>query len=51
MQKYGGLLVENSEDGLLSGMRSCMDGTIPAKLNIDYEKYNKEAVGQFESIV
>ena len=51
MQKYGGLLVENSEDGLLSGMHSCMDGTIPSKLTIDYEQYNREAVEQFEAVI
>jgi len=51
MQKYGGLLVENSENGLLAGMQACMDGTIAPRLNIDYEQYNQEAVAQFESII
>lgn len=51
MQKYGGLLVENSEDGLLSGMQACMDGTIPKRLTVDYEQYNAEAVAQFESLI
>ena len=51
MQKYGGLLVEDSENGLLSGMRSCMKGTIAPRLTIDYEQYNCEAVAQFESII
>lgn len=51
MQNYGGLLVENSEDGLLSGMQACMVGTIAPRLTIDYEQYNREAVGQFEAII
>lgn len=51
MQKYGGLLVEDSEDGILSGMRLCMDGKMPERLDIDYDQYNREAIGQFESVI
>ena len=51
MNKYGGLLVENSEEGILNGLRSCMDGTVPKRLGVDYEQYNKEAVAQFESML
>jgi len=51
MQKYGGLLVEDSENGLLMGMQSCMEGTIAPRLTIDYEQYNREAVAQFESVI
>ncbi len=51
MQKYGGLLVANSEQGLLEGMKSCLKGDIAEKLDIDYEQYNKEAVEQFEAII
>ncbi len=50
MEKYGGMLVEDSEAGLLDGMRACMAGTVPKQLTIDYEQYNKEAVAQFESL-
>ena len=51
MQKYGGLLVEDNENGLLAGMQSCMKGTIAPCLTIDYEQYNSEAVAQFESVI
>jgi len=51
MQKYGGLLVENSENGLLDGMQACMKGTIPKRLSVDYDQYNAEAVAQFESLI
>lgn len=51
MQKYGGLLVENSENGLLDGMKACMKGTIPKRLTVDYDQYNAEAVAQFESLI
>lgn len=51
MQKYGGLLVANSEDGLLEGMHACMEGRIADKLTIDYEQYNKEAIEQFEALL
>ena len=51
MQKYGGLLVENSENGLLDGMQACMKGTIPKRLTVDYDQYNAEAVAQFESLI
>jgi CDP-glycerol glycerophosphotransferase len=51
MQKYGGLLVENNEEGILQGMRDCLDGRAPKKLSIDYEEYNKEAIAQFESLI
>lgn len=51
MQKYGGLLVENNEQGILSGMKACVNGTIAKKLEIDYGQYNHEAVEQFEKII
>ena len=51
MQKYGGLLVDNNEEGILQGMRACLDGTVPKKLSVDYEEYNKEAIAQFESLI
>lgn len=51
MQKYGGLLVEDSEQGILDGMHQCLEGKVPKQLAIDYDVYNKEAIGQFESII
>ncbi len=51
MQNYGGYLVADSEEGILQGMKDCLDGKVPAHLNIDYEQYNQEAVAQFESLL
>lgn len=51
MKKYGGLLVDNSEEGICSGMEACMMGTVPQNLQVDYKEYNKTAVEQFESML
>ena len=51
MNRYGGMLVENSTEGVLDGMRKCLAGEVPAKLNINYEQYNIEAVEQFERMI
>lgn len=51
MKQYGGMLVESSEQGILDGMKACLDGKVPEKLNINYERYNKEAVEQFEALI
>lgn len=51
MQQYGGLLVENSEKGIVDGLRACLEGKAPKKLSIDYEQYNKEAITQFEALI
>ncbi|MDD5934311.1 MAG: glycosyltransferase [Clostridiales bacterium] len=49
VKDHGGVLVEVSEDGLLSGMKDFMEGIIQP-MNVDYEKYNQEAVKQFERL-
>lgn len=49
MQKHGGTLVENSEDGILDGMRLLAEGKIKP-MNVDYEKYNDEVRAQFDSL-
>lgn len=51
MQKYGGHLVEDSEQGVYDGMKSCLNGEITNLLTVDYAEYNREAVGQFESLL
>lgn len=51
MEQYGGMLVESSEDGILSGMQACLDGKVPAHLKIDYARYNEEALEQFEALI
>ena len=48
---YGGLLVEDSEEGIVEGMRACLAGQVPQKLSVDYLLYNKEAVEQFEAML
>lgn len=50
MKKYGGTLVEDSEQGVYDGMRMCLEGKITTTLSVDYAEYNKEAVEQFECI-
>ena len=51
MQNYGGLLVEDSEAGILNGLEACMTGSVPKKLTVNYEEYNKNAVAQFEGLL
>ncbi len=51
MEKHGGLLVENSEDGILKGMQACMEENVPKRLQIEYGQYNLAAVKQFESML
>ena len=51
MEQYGGKLVESSEEGILSGLRDCMEGNVPKGLSVDYEVYNQEAVAQFEALI
>lgn len=49
MKKYGGYLVENSENGLYEGIQSYIEGKVNL-LNINYEKYNANIVDHFESL-
>lgn len=49
--QYGGLLVEDSEDGIVTGMKKCLAGQVPERLQVDYPEYNKEAVAQFEAML
>lgn len=51
MKQYGGKLVEDSEEGILSGLLDCMAGNVPKRLSVDYEAYNQEAVAQFEALI
>ncbi|MBQ8314950.1 MAG: glycosyltransferase, partial [Lachnospiraceae bacterium] len=50
MKKYGGTLVEDSEQGVYEGMKLCLDGKVTDTLSVNYEEYNKEAVAEFERI-
>jgi len=51
MGQYGGLLTEDSEEGVRDGMLSCLTGQAPERFTIDYLEYNQEAVAQFEAML
>ena len=50
MKKYGGTLVEDSTEGLESGMRRMLAGEIKP-MNVDYAQYNAQAVSVFEGML
>ncbi len=49
MTRYDGHLVENSEKGILQGMYDYMNGLVTT-LDIDYARYNEQALTEFESL-
>lgn len=49
MRRYGGYLVENSEEGLLLGMEAYMRGEVKP-LEISFEDYNRDIVQNFEHL-
>lgn len=51
MEKYGGMLVEDSVTGIADGIARCIRGEVKKTLQCDYAEYNKEAVKQFEDMV
>lgn len=48
--KYGGVLVDNSQFGLEEGFEKYYQGQIHP-MGIDYDKYNAEAVEEFENLL
>lgn len=50
MRKNGGVLVPDSENGILTGMRLLGEDKVEP-LGIDYEKYNAEAIAEFEALL
>ena len=46
----GGCLVENSEKGLESGIQRLLNNEIKV-MNVDYEKYNQEALEEFYDLI
>ena len=50
LRKYGGTLLENSEDGVLKGMELFEQGKI-APMNVDYEKINRNSIETVESLL
>lgn len=50
IRDYNGNLFENTEDGILEGMREFEKGNVKT-LEIDYEEYNKEIKNRFYSLL
>ena len=50
IQEYGGYLTEPTKNGLIKGMEDYMAGKIKP-MKIDYERYNKKAIEQFENLL
>ena len=50
MNKYGGTLVENSDEGVYKGLELLYEGKVKT-MNIDFEKYNQEAISEFEKLL
>lgn len=49
MEKHGGTLVEDSEDGILEGIKMLAEGKIKP-MNVDYEEYNNTIKREFDSL-
>lgn len=49
MNKYGGTLIEDSEDGVYKGLEMLYNNEIKP-INVDYEAYNQECVAEFEKL-
>lgn len=49
MTKYGGTLVESSEEGIYQGLKMLYHGEVK-RMHIDYEAYNCQCVEEFESL-
>lgn len=50
MKKNNGTLVENNEYGLYEGMKKLLNNEVKT-MNVDYEKYNQEAIKQFYKLL
>lgn len=50
MNKYGGLLVESSQEGLERGLEMLYNGEVKP-MRVDYEKYNEEVIEEFEELL
>lgn len=46
VRQHGGTIVENSEKGLVEGIRLLLSGRAPC-MNVDYDQYNEEAIRAF----
>ena len=50
MEKYKGLLVDNSKQGIIDGMQLMLDGKVSV-MDINFEEYNQEAIKEFELLL
>ncbi|WP_405294382.1 CDP-glycerol glycerophosphotransferase family protein [Methanobrevibacter sp.] len=50
MGKFAGKIVENSQEGILSGMYDFVNGKVNCE-NTDFEKYNKMAIEEFYNLI
>lgn len=50
MKQNGGTLVENNEQGLYSGMKKMLKDEVKC-MNVDYKKYNENAIKEFYKII
>ena len=49
LKEHGGVLVDDSEEGISEGFRKLIQNEVPV-MNIDYSKYNENAIKQFNRI-
>ena len=50
LRQYGGTLLENSEEGILQGMKMFTRGkNFP--MNVDYEQLNRKSIRKFEELL
>ena len=50
MEKYNGILVDNSDDGVYHGLELLYENQVKT-MNVDFEEYNKEAIKEFENLL
>ena len=50
MDQNKGVLVENSEDGILDGMKMLLNNKVKV-MHVDYKKYNAEALNEFYKLL
>ncbi len=49
IKKYGGTMIPNSKEGILEGIEAFEKGEVKP-MNIDFEKYNAQALSEFEKL-
>lgn len=49
MKRYGGTVVDNSEDGIYDGLKLLYEDKV-ATMRVDYDIYNAEYLDEFERL-